>query len=137
MNHAALPINAGRIAVKSPNATFLLLRYSMESLMMTQLKRSISAVFLAATLAAILGCATTTSTESTGEYIDDAVITTKVKAAILDQPQLKSSEIRVETFKGTVQLRGSVESQFRIDKAGEVARGVEGVRSVKNELQLK
>ena len=104
---------------------------------MKELKRSISAVFLAVTLAAIPGCAGTATTESTGEYIDDAAITTKVKAAILDQPQLKSSEIRVETFKGTVQLRGSVESQFRIDKAGEVARGVEGVRSVKNELQLK
>ena len=104
---------------------------------MKQLKRSISVVFLTVTLATVLGCAATATTESTGEYIDDAVITTKVKAAILDQPQLKSSEIKVETFKGTVQLRGSVASQSRIDKAVEVARSVDGVRSVKNDLQLK
>jgi osmotically-inducible protein OsmY len=105
--------------------------------MMKHLKNSISAVFLGVALATVLGCAATATTESTGEYVDDAVITTKVKAAILDQPTLKSLEIKVETFKGTVQLRGLVASQSRIDKAVEVARSVEGVRSVKNELQLK
>jgi hyperosmotically inducible protein len=107
----------------------------MESLAMKQLRASVSAVFLAATLAT--GCAANLPQESAGEYIDDAVITTKVKASILDQPTLKVFDIHVETFKGTVYLSGFVASQSTMDKAGEVARSVNGVRSVKNELQLK
>jgi hyperosmotically inducible protein len=98
---------------------------------------NISAVFLAVMLASTMGCAGTSTTESTGEYIDDAVLTTKVKAAILDQPPLKSSEIHVVTFKGTVYLSGFVASQANIDKAVEVARGVYGVKSVKNDMRLK
>jgi osmotically-inducible protein OsmY len=83
-----------------------------------------------------LGCAATLPNESAGEYIDDAVITTKVKAAILDQPSLKLSEISVITYKGTVQLGGFVATQAKKDKAGDVARGVNGVRSVQNDMKL-
>lgn len=103
---------------------------------MKHLTRSICAVFLAIAMLTAAGCAGTSTRESTGEYVDDAVITAKVKAAILDQPTLKSSEISVETFKGTVRLRGVVASQSKIDKAGEVARRVEGVKSVKNDMRL-
>jgi osmotically-inducible protein OsmY len=88
-------------------------------------------------LASLLGCASTAKQEGTGEYIDDSVITTKVKATIFAEPELKSSEINVETFKGTVQLSGFVSSQSDIDKAIELARGVNGVRSVKNDMRLK
>jgi len=101
-----------------------------------QLKRSASAVFLALTLAAIAGCAATPTRESTGEYVDDAAITAKVKAAILDQPTLKVFDIHVDTFKGTVRLSGVVASQSSIDKAVEVARRVSGVKSVKNEMRV-
>jgi hyperosmotically inducible protein len=94
-------------------------------------------VFLGITLATAAGCATTLPKESAGEYIDDSVITTKVKAAIIDQPSLKALEIHVETFKGAVHLRGYVASQSQINKAGEVARGVAGVKSVKNEIRLR
>ena len=104
---------------------------------MKQLKRSISAVFIAVTLATIMGCAATLPNESAGEYVDDAVITTKVKAAILDRPTLKSFDIHVETFKGVVQLRGIVASQSTIDEAVKVARSVNGVRSVKSDMRLK
>jgi hyperosmotically inducible protein len=104
---------------------------------MKQLSRCISAAFLAILLATAFGCAENLPKESAGEYVDDAVITTKVKASIVDQPPLKSLEIRVETFKGTVTLRGAVSSQAEIEKAGEVARGVPGVRAVKNELRLR
>jgi len=104
---------------------------------MKPFRRSISAVFLALTLATAMGCAATLPKESAGEYVDDSVITTKVKAAIVDQPSLKAIEIHVETFKGTVQLRGYVASQSQINKAGEVARGVSGVRAVKNDIQLR
>jgi osmotically-inducible protein OsmY len=104
---------------------------------MKRLRTSFSAVLLAAALACTSGCAANLPNESAGEYVDDAVITTKVKAAILDQPALKSGEISVLTFKGAVQLNGYVGSQATIDKAGEVARSVSGVRSVKNALRLR
>jgi osmotically-inducible protein OsmY len=85
----------------------------------------------------MLGCASTSKSEGTGEYVDDTVITAKVKAAILDEPTLKSAEINVETFKGVVQLSGFVRSQADINKAVAVARGVGGVTSVKNDMRLK
>jgi len=102
-----------------------------------KLVKSISAVFVAALLATALGCAPTPTKEGTGEYVDDTVITTKVKAAIFNEPTLKSAEINVETFKGTVQLGGFVKYQTDINKAVEVTRGVKGVTSVKNDMRLK
>jgi osmotically-inducible protein OsmY len=85
----------------------------------------------------LVGCASTAKQEGTGEYFDDTVITTKVKAAIFSEPELKSTEINVETFKGVVQLGGFVSSQASIDKAVQVARSVKGVTSVKNDMRLK
>jgi len=94
--------------------------------------------FLLITLMALfLGCASTKHQEGTGEYIDDTVITSKVKAAILGEPTLKSSEINVETFKGVVQLSGFVNSQSDINKAVEITRSIKGVSSVKNSMRLK
>ncbi|HSI38620.1 MAG TPA: BON domain-containing protein [Methylotenera sp.] len=111
---------------------------------MKQLKY-IPTMILAGVLVATVGCASTTKKEETstskkesvGEYFDDTVITTKVKAAILNESTLKSSEINVETYKGVVQLSGFVNSNADIDKAVEVARGVKGVTSVKNDMRLK
>jgi osmotically-inducible protein OsmY len=103
---------------------------------MTQLTR-FSAFLLAVLLASFLGCASTSKQEGTGEYIDDTVITTKVKAAVFNEPSLKSAEINVETFKGVVQLSGFVNSQADINKAVEVARGVKGVKSVRNDMRVK
>jgi osmotically-inducible protein OsmY len=104
---------------------------------MKLINRSISAVFLAVVLATAMGCAPTPTKEGTGEYVDDTVITTKVKAAIFNEPTLKSAEINVETFKGVVQLAGFTKYQADINKAGDVARGVNGVKTVKNDLRLK
>jgi len=112
------------------------MRYSIRRFAMNQLKRSALVVFLALAVATMAGCAATPTTESTGEYIDDAAITAKVKAGILDQPTLKAFDIHVETFRGTVQLRGVAASQSSIDKAAEVARGVNGVKSVRNEMRV-
>ena len=75
--------------------------------------------------------------ETPGEYVDDAVITTKVKAAVFEEPSLKSAEINVETYKGIVQLTGFVRSRADINKAVAVANGVNGVKSVKNDMILK
>jgi osmotically-inducible protein OsmY len=103
---------------------------------MKQFKTIFNAVF-ALVFLVMLGCASTAKQEGTGEYIDDSVITTKVKAAVLNEPTLKSSEINVETFKGVVQLSGFVNSEADIAKAAEVARAVKGVTSVKNDMRLK
>ena len=96
-----------------------------------------AAFFLALTLLTASGCASTPKQEGTGEYVDDSVITSKVKAAILNEPGLSSADINVETFKGVVQLSGFVNSKANINKAVIVARGVSGVTSVKNDMRLK
>ncbi|MBK7593183.1 MAG: BON domain-containing protein [Betaproteobacteria bacterium] len=88
-------------------------------------------------MATALGCASTAKQEGTGEYLDDTVITGKVKAAILNEPTLKSAEINVETFKGVVQLSGFVSSPAAQNTAVAVTRKVEGVKSVKNDTRLK
>ena len=93
--------------------------------------------FLVILLVFFLGCASTAKQEGTGEYIDDSVITTKVKAAILQESSLKSTEINVETFKGVVQLSGFVNSQADINKAVQITRTVKGVKSVTNSMRLK
>ncbi|MES2365306.1 MAG: BON domain-containing protein [Pseudomonadota bacterium] len=102
-----------------------------------RLFKMFSAFFLGVVLVSFMGCASTHTKESTGGYIDDSVITTKVKAAIFKEPTLKSTEINVETFKGVVQLSGFVNSQADINKALEVTRKIDGVRSVKNDMRLK
>jgi osmotically-inducible protein OsmY len=81
--------------------------------------------------------ASTAKQEGTGEYVDDTVITTKVKAAIFNEPTLKSAEINVETFKGVVQLSGFVSSPAAEKTAVAVAGQVGGVKSVKNDMRLK
>ena len=88
-------------------------------------------------IAAFVACASTPKQESTGEYVDDSVITTKVKSLLAADDFLKSFKIGVKTFKGTVQLSGFVNSQQAVDKAGEIARSVKGVKSVKNDLIVK
>jgi hyperosmotically inducible protein len=103
---------------------------------MKQLKY-ISTIILAIMFATVLGCASTSKQEGTGEYLDDSVITTKVKAAVFNEPSLKSAEINVETFKGEVQLSGFVGTEADIKKAVEVARSVKGVTSVKNDMRVK
>jgi osmotically-inducible protein OsmY len=102
-----------------------------------KISRRIPTYLLAFTLVALAGCASSAKQEGTGEYVDDALITTKVKAAIFNEPTLKATEINVETFKGKVQLSGFVSSQADINKATEIARGVKGVTSVKNDMRLK
>ncbi|TVO53409.1 BON domain-containing protein [Denitromonas halophila] len=97
----------------------------------------LSAAFLAVTLVTAVGCASTSRQEGMGEYMDDSVITSKVKAAIFNDGMLKSAEINVETFKGVVQLSGFVSTRAAADKAIEVARGVSGVKSVKDDMRVK
>lgn len=81
--------------------------------------------------------AKTSKKESAGEYVDDAVITSKIKAAILKDSTLKSAEINVETYKGIVQLSGFLKSRADINQAVRLAKKVKGVKSVKNDMIVK
>ena len=99
--------------------------------------KHLSALIAAIALTVLAGCASTATQEGTGEYIDDTLITTKTKAAIFNEPSLKSAEINVETFKGRVQLSGFVSTQADINRAVLVTRGIKGVVEVKNDMRLK
>lgn len=104
---------------------------------MNKISKTLSAAFLAISLVSVVGCASTSQQEGTGQYIDDTVITAKVKAALIEDPLTKAIEINVETFKGIVQLSGFVSSQAAMDKAVALARNVNGVKSVKNDMRIK
>ncbi len=104
---------------------------------MNLVSKYFSAVFIAIALLSTAACAPTAKHEGTGEYVDDSVITGKVKAEIFKEDTLKSAEINVETFKGVVQLSGFVNSQADINRAAELARSVPGVISVKNDMRVK
>jgi osmotically-inducible protein OsmY len=104
---------------------------------MERIIRSVPMLAVMMLLALFVGCASTETSSGTGEYIDDTVITSKVKAAIFNESTLKSAEINVETYKGVVQLSGFVNSQADIDTAVSVARSVKGVKSVTNDMELK
>ncbi|WP_151448939.1 BON domain-containing protein [Lacisediminimonas profundi] len=97
----------------------------------------LSALVAALMLTALAGCASGPQQESAGQYVDDTVITTSVKAAIFNEPTLKVSEINVETFKGIVQLSGFVRSYDNINTATNVTSAVKGVKSVKNDIRIK
>jgi osmotically-inducible protein OsmY len=100
-------------------------------------QRLVTAAFTAAVAITAVGCASQPDRASAGEYVDDAVITTKVKAAFAADPTVKATEINVETFKGDVQLSGFVAQPGDAQRAVEIARGVKGVSSVKNDIRVK
>ena len=104
---------------------------------MVKLHRILKLLVCLGLITTFLGCAATQKRQSTGQYVDDSVITTKVKAAIFNEATLKTLQINVETFKGEVQLSGFVDSAQSVKKAGEVAGSVNGVVSVKNNLVVK
>jgi hyperosmotically inducible protein len=83
------------------------------------------------------GCAGTATRESTGEYLDDATITTKVKAAYVKDPVVKALDVKVDTFKGAVQLSGYVDNAEQKARAEQIAAGIQGVTSVRNNISLK
>lgn len=92
---------------------------------------------MALVVVALVGCSSTRTQEGTGEYLDDSWITTRVKAAMFSEPDLKSAEINVETFKGEVQLSGFVSSEKDTSKAVSLARDVKGVKGVRNDMRIK
>lgn len=105
--------------------------------MMTASKKYFSMLFMALALLTLVGCSVASGQKTAGEFVDDSVITTRIKAAFIEDPDLKVTEIQVETFKGVVQLSGFVRSGAMARRAVEVARGVTGVKSVNNDMRLR
>jgi osmotically-inducible protein OsmY len=97
----------------------------------------VQSVIAGVLLVSVAACAPTATREGTGEYIDDSVITSKVKAAFAADPTVKATQVKVETFKGTVQLSGFVDSRESAQRAVELARGIKGVKSVKNDTVIR
>jgi osmotically-inducible protein OsmY len=97
----------------------------------------VGCLVLSMLIALLVGCASTSKHSSTGEYLDDSVITSKVKSLLAADDFLKSFQIGVETYKGVVQLSGFVDTQKAVDKAVEITRSVKGVESIKNDLIVK
>lgn len=104
---------------------------------MKMTKRIATAVFTATVAFTIVGCASGPNQESTGQYVDDAAITAKVKTAFAADPTVKATEINVETYKGAVQLSGFVAQPQDAQRAADIARGIKGVTSVKNDVRVK
>ncbi|MES2015354.1 MAG: BON domain-containing protein [Pseudomonadota bacterium] len=102
-----------------------------------KITRTVSVMLTSLLATALIACASTSKHEGTGEYVDDSLITGKVKAALIADPELKATEINVETYKGTVQLSGFVASADDIPKAVQLVRGIEGVKAVKNDMAVK
>lgn len=88
-------------------------------------------------LVGLIGCAGSSTQESTGEYLDDSAITTKVKSAFVADKEVSALDIKVVTYKGVVQLSGFANSQREADRAVDLARNIKGVKSVKNDILLK
>lgn len=101
---------------------------------MRQILNRLLPVFL---ILAIAGCAATPTRESTGQYVDDSAITTKVKAALLRADDVHSLNISVETYKGVVQLSGFVDSEAEKARAEKIAGGIEGVKRVEDRMSVK
>lgn len=95
------------------------------------------AVLIILSALSLAGCAAKDKQQTVGAYIDDSTITMQVKAEIFDDPGLRFSEINVETFDGIVQLSGFVSTQLEINKAMQMTRNIQGVKSVKNDMELK
>ena len=104
---------------------------------MAKLYRIVQLMVCVGLVTVFMGCAATQKHESAGQYVDDSVITTKVKAALFNEETLKSLQINVKTLRAVVLLSGFVDSEQNVTKAGEIAKRIEGVESVKNSLVVK
>lgn len=102
-------------------------------------KALLVAALATTTLPAMVACSGTSSErrQSVGGYIDDATITTRVKAALAEDKQVRVTQVNVETYQGVVQLSGFVDSESDVRRAAEVTRQVDGVKSVRNDIRVK
>jgi hyperosmotically inducible protein len=99
--------------------------------------RNFLAVAVATSLIALAGCAVTRGQESTGAYVDDAAITTSVKARFVDDRAVDAASIHVETLNGTVMLTGFAKNGNERMTAERIASNVGGVKAVRNEILVR
>lgn len=104
---------------------------------MKNIQSCLISLLLLSGIAFTAACSSTATRQSTGEYIDDTALTAKVKTALIKDEMVKAADVQVETFRGTVQLSGFVDSSVQKDRAEQVARGINGVQAVTNNIQLK
>lgn len=104
---------------------------------MTRFSKYVSMMFMAFAMVAMLGCSVASGQKTAGEALDDTVITTRVKAALIEDSEIRAGEINVETYMGEVQLTGFVSSQAAVNRAVSVTRGVNGVKAVRNDMQVR
>jgi osmotically-inducible protein OsmY len=104
---------------------------------MVKIMHSFKLLLVVGYLLSATSCTSSKKSESTGQYIDDSVITTRVKAAVFAEDTLRSNQINVKTYKGTVQLSGFIDSKEDLNRAGELASSVDGVKNVKNDLIVR
>ncbi len=102
-----------------------------------KIRNSLTAAAIAVTLAVVTGCAVGRGQQTAGAYVDDSAITASVKTRMLEDPQVAGTSITVETLNGTVMLSGFAKNQTEKSTAGTIARSVDGVRSVKNEITVR
>ncbi|MBT9505953.1 BON domain-containing protein [Rhodoferax sp.] len=101
------------------------------------IRTTLAALMTAAALLSATGCAVTRGQETVGAYVDDTAITTSIKARFADDKEVAATSIRVETLNGTVMLSGFAKSSTEKNKAENIARGVSGVKSVRNEIAVR
>ena len=123
--------------LRLPDGGTCVVPYEKGGNIMLRLHRIVKFLVCIGLITLFLGCAATQNRESTGEYVDDSVITAAAKNVIFNEPSLKVFQISVETYQGIVKLGGSVDSQKAVDKVGEIVRKIEGVKSIKNDLIVK
>lgn len=99
--------------------------------------RAAVVVLVTVLIVSIAACAGDRTRRSTGEYVDDKTITAKVKAALIEDPDVKALQINVDTYNGVVQLNGFVDNAAQIPRASQIAKGVKGVKSVQNNLSVR
>lgn len=104
---------------------------------MKGLRHYLSLFYLTLAIVVLAGCTVASGQKSAGEALDDTVVTTRVKAALIEDSEIRAGEINVETFKGEVQLTGFVSSRAAADKAVRITRGIDGVRAVHNNMQIR
>jgi osmotically-inducible protein OsmY len=104
---------------------------------MKSFKHYLSLFLFTFTILALTGCTVASGQKTAGEALDDTIITTRVKTALIEDSEIRAGEINVQTYKGEVQLTGFVSSQSAASKAVRITRGVEGVRDVRNDMQVR
>lgn len=110
---------------------------NIKNTLKANLATALLATFTCGVLLTATGCAVTRGQETVGAYVDDAGITTLIKSRFVENKQVDAASIKVETLNGTVMLSGFAKNATEKITAGDIARGVNGVKTVRNEIAIR